>query len=78
MVYYCVNNSREYHGESPQSLEIEEDTAPAVEFLIENYPQYVTVEELPVEDEIKRLQIAANLWEVGLLITEAPLGDTSA
>lgn len=68
-----MNNSKEYHGEEPQSFEVDEDTAPAIEYLVQNYPEYVTVEDLPVEDEVKRIEIAATLWEVGLVITEVPL-----
>lgn len=76
-IYYSVNNSREYHAEEPQYLEIDADLAPAVEALISHYPEYLAVEEFPIEDTAAKVQIASDLWEHGLLMTEEPLGYTS-
>lgn len=73
-IYYSVNNSREYHAEEPQILDIAENFGPAIEVLVKSYPNYVSISELPLDDEIERIQIASDLWEVGLIKTSEPLG----
>lgn len=47
--------------------------APAVEFLIHNYPEYVTVDSLPSPTLDERVEIASVLYDKGLLITGEPL-----
>ena len=40
-----------------QFLEVDSDVAPAVEALITSYPNYVTVDSLPMDDQIMKLQV---------------------
>ncbi len=47
-IYHNLDNGKIYKEKEPQYLECELDTAPAIEFLINKYPKYVTVEELPL------------------------------
>ncbi len=48
-----------WHEKEPQFLEVEHDAVPAIEFLIKNYPNYCTVDELPLqtmEEKVMRLK----------------------
>ncbi|GBP72357.1 Bifunctional lysine-specific demethylase and histidyl-hydroxylase NO66 [Eumeta japonica] len=72
-LYYHTDNSLEYQGMELQYLEINEDLAPAIETLIELYPEYVSVENLNIDDEAGKVQVAKDLWERGLVMTEYPL-----
>ncbi|XP_011548076.3 ribosomal oxygenase 1 [Plutella xylostella] len=72
-LYYSVENSLEYHAHEPQYLEIDESLAPAIETLLTSYPEYVFVENLDVASEADKLQVANDLWERGLVMTEYPL-----
>lgn len=69
-IYYYVDNSREYHEYEPNFIEIEENDAFAVEQLIKSYPCYVTVKQLEVADEERKIDIVQSLWDRGLLMLE--------
>lgn len=49
LIYHNLENGRVWHEKEPQYLEVESEAAPAIEFLIKNYPNYCTVEELPLK-----------------------------
>jgi len=72
-VYYSSENSKEYHGFEENFLEIDPTDAPAVEVLIRAYPTFITAEELQLEDVDRGLNLAQDLWEKGILMTEDPL-----
>lgn len=72
-IYYCTENSKVYHEEEEQFLEVENDIVPAVVLLMQSYPKYVRIEELPVEDEAQKIQAVSDLWERGILVTKIPL-----
>ena len=74
-LYYNVENTREYHeiGPEPYFLEIDEETAPAIEALIQSYPKYRSVESLPLADSDKKMQVAQDLWEKKLVLTRQTL-----
>ncbi|ROT84728.1 putative bifunctional lysine-specific demethylase and histidyl-hydroxylase NO66-like [Penaeus vannamei] len=72
-LYHTLENSREYHAEEPQYLEIVPESAPVVEALIHAYPQYITIENLPLEEETEKMAVVSGLWERGLLVTAQPL-----
>ncbi len=42
-LYYCVENSREYQEVEPQYLEVDAETAPLIETLLNEYPKYMKV-----------------------------------
>lgn len=54
-LYHTLENSREYHAEEPQFLEIVPESAPVVEALIHAYPKYITIENLPLEEESEKV-----------------------
>lgn len=72
-LYYYAENSLEYHGNELPFLEIEEQYAPAIETLMNTYPEYVSVENLDIPNDTDKLQIADALWSRGLIMTEYPL-----
>lgn len=72
-IYYNTENSRIYHGEDEQFLDIDLNLVPAVSYLMQSFPNYVSVEELPIDGDELKLQIASDLWERGLLVTKTPL-----
>ncbi len=49
LVYHNLDNNRVYQEKEPQYLEVESQAAPAVEFLIKSYPNYVTIDEIPLK-----------------------------
>jgi len=73
MLYYSTENTREYHEVDAQCLEIGADLAPAVEHLITSYPEFVKVEDLPLDDLQDRMKVVGDLWERGILMTSDPL-----
>ncbi|KAI8784815.1 bifunctional lysine-specific demethylase and histidyl-hydroxylase NO66-like isoform X2 [Biomphalaria pfeifferi] len=75
-VYYNVENARVYRTGEPNFIEITAEMAPAVEFLINAYPEYTSIESLPLENIADQLSIATILYEKGLLITGEPLETT--
>ncbi|KAK0180287.1 hypothetical protein PV327_005947 [Microctonus hyperodae] len=72
-LYYSADNSREYHEYEVQFLEVGKDLAPAVAKIISVYPEFIKVDELPVEGEDNKVQVARDLWEKCIIVTEVPL-----
>ena len=48
LIYHNLENGRVYHEKEVQYLEVEPEAEPAITFLINNYPKYCTVEDLPL------------------------------
>lgn len=72
-IYYCVENTREYHEAEEQFLEIDSDLAPAVEAIVTAYPEYVKAEDLPLENLEEKMKVVQDLWERKLIMTREPL-----
>ncbi|KAL8610962.1 hypothetical protein ACOMHN_042578 [Nucella lapillus] len=72
-VYHSLENARVYHGNPPQYIEISSEMAPAVEYLIDVYPEYVPIDCLPLDTLQEKLAVASTLYDKGLLMTEEPL-----
>lgn len=72
-LYYNTENGKVYHSEEEQVLEIEESNAIIVKKLQNLYPAYIKITELPLEDEMVKLQVISDLWERGLVVTKEPL-----
>ena len=56
--------------ETVTTVEIDEETLPCVQALIQAYPNFVPIEELPIEDLEQKMKIAQDMWEKKLLMTE--------
>jgi hypothetical protein len=68
-----MDNSRVHHGSALRPLEFELDDAPAVEALLNAYPEAVAVKELPhppTDDLDDKLEIAKALFSEGFLVYE--------
>ncbi|XP_020721927.2 ribosomal oxygenase 1 [Bombus terrestris] len=72
-IYYTSENSKEYHEYEPQFLEVGEEFVPAIRDMILRYPDFIRVEDLPIDSEDNKIQIVKDLWEKCLLVTENPL-----
>jgi len=74
-LYYSTENTRQYReiDVEEHSLEVGEESAPAVEQLINIYPGWLKVESLECEELEQRMRLAADLWEKGILMTSQPL-----
>jgi len=75
-VYYSVDNARVYHGADPFFFNISSEDAPCVEHLINAYPHFTCVDDLPLDDLDAKLNVVSMLYERGLLITSQPLETT--
>ncbi|XP_028653091.2 ribosomal oxygenase 1 [Erpetoichthys calabaricus] len=71
-LYYSLDNSRVYHKEEPKSFEVNSEHCDSIEFLINSYPSFVTVDSLPCEKLVEKISIAKLLFAKGLLVTEEP------
>lgn len=69
-VYFHSDNSKEYHEYEPTFMEIDEDDSPVITMLTNEYPKFVAVKDLPVDDEERKLAIVMDLWNKGLLATD--------
>lgn len=69
-VYFHSDNSKEYHEYEPTFMEIDEDDAPVITMLTNEYPKFLAVKELPIDDEERKLAIVMDLWNKGLLVTD--------
>ncbi|XP_066583682.1 ribosomal oxygenase 1 [Prorops nasuta] len=72
-LYYSTENTKEYHEYEPQFLEVEKEFVPAIKEIITHYPEYISVEDLPIEGEDNKIQIAKDLWEKCIVVTKNPL-----
>lgn len=72
-IYFNVENSREYEEVEPMFLEVEADLVPAFKALINSYPAYIKVENLPIEELDMKMKVVQDLWEKKLLLTKNPL-----
>lgn len=69
-IYYNIKNSPIYHAEDEQFVDIDLNLVPAVSHLVQNFPNYVSIKELPIDDDALKLQIVSVLWDRGLLVTK--------
>jgi len=72
-IYFNVENSREYEEVEPMFLEVEADLIPAFKALINSYPAYMKVENLPIGELDMKMKVVQDLWEKKLLLTKNPL-----
>ena len=70
VVYHCMDNSRQMFGGAINPLEFELDDGPAIEALLQAYPEPVMVMELPhpSEDLEDKIGVAEALFKEGFLV----------
>ena len=76
-VYHNLDNIRIFEKVDPQFIELDSDMAPAVEMLLHRYPGYVKVDDFPLDNVQDRVELAAALYEKGILVTREPLDHMS-
>ncbi|XP_050311214.1 ribosomal oxygenase 1 [Anthonomus grandis grandis] len=72
-LYFCTDNAKTYHGEEEQWMEIDDMLIPGVEMLQKSYPDFIVVDNLPIDDEAEKLSLVYSLWEHGMIVTDGPL-----
>lgn len=72
-MYHSMENTRVYKEVQPQYVDIGFDLMPAVEALLEAYPQYLAVQDFPLTTDDDKLNLAGLLYDKGLLMSEFPL-----
>lgn len=72
-IYHSLDNARVYHGSELQFIDISAETGPAVEYLIHSYPEFVTIDSLPLATLDEKVATASVLYDHGLLLTSEPL-----
>lgn len=72
VVYHSMDNSREMFGAPLQPLEFELDDGPAIEALLQAYPEPVSVADLPhpSEEDDDKLSLAQALFKEGFLVID--------
>lgn len=68
-LYYSTENSKVFHGEEEQWLELDTSMVPAILYLQKAYPKFVKIKDIPLEDVELKIQLVYDLWEHGILIT---------
>mmetsp|Transcript_20233 Transcript_20233/g.26342 ORF Transcript_20233/g.26342 Transcript_20233/m.26342 type:complete len:194 (-) Transcript_20233:146-727(-) len=72
VVYHCMDNARWHHGAALNPLEFPLDDAPAIDALINAYPEPVQVKDLPhpssSDDLETKAEITAALFKEGFLV----------
>lgn len=59
LLYHSMENTRQYREVEPQYIEIGAHLSPAVEYLLHSYPNYVRVEELPLDTLDDKVRISS-------------------
>ena len=62
-IFHSTENGRVYHKRPIQSIEIDDDLAPAVDCLIQSYPKYISVGSLHFYLDDLMIAIANLLYE---------------
>ncbi|XP_025103445.1 ribosomal oxygenase 1-like [Pomacea canaliculata] len=74
-IYHSLENSRT-REDTPRYIVISSESAPAVECLIDAYPEYITIDSLPLASVTDKVEIATTLYDKGMLMTSHPLPTT--
>ncbi|XP_015171682.1 PREDICTED: bifunctional lysine-specific demethylase and histidyl-hydroxylase NO66 [Polistes dominula] len=72
-LYYSTDNSKEFHGNELQYLEIDDVFVPGIKKLLLVYPEFIKIKDLPIDDEESRYQVAKDLWDRGIIMTDEPI-----
>ncbi|TMW60699.1 hypothetical protein Poli38472_000741 [Pythium oligandrum] len=68
IVYHCKENSRLHHEMPISPLEFELDDAESIEFILQSYPEYFRVGDLPHEDSDDQIELCKALYKEGILM----------
>lgn len=71
-LYFYSDNSTEYQGNEVSFMEVDETAVNVVKRLIQIYPAYIKIRDLP-EGYENAMSVSYSLWDRGLIITKTPL-----
>lgn len=72
-LYYYADNSKEYHENDLNFLEVDDSGVEIIKKLIQQYPKYMRVRDLAPQNFDAAQAVAYELWDRGLLMTNVPL-----
>jgi hypothetical protein len=73
VAYYTTDNARSYHDRPLSTLGVDKETLPALEMLFTAYPEFVSIDSLPLGTIEDRITFISTLYEKGLVRTEYEL-----
>jgi lysine-specific demethylase/histidyl-hydroxylase NO66 len=73
VAYYTTDNARSYHDRPISTLGVDKETLPALEILFTIYPQFTSIDSLPLATIEDKITFASTLYEKGLIRTEYEL-----
>jgi len=62
-----------YHSEEPKFQPIPSEFSMALDKLLQTYPKFVAVKDLPLENDDLKLDCSEELFDKGFIMTEKPL-----
>jgi len=72
-VYHNLQNPTVYHSEEPKFQPIPSEFSMALDKLLQTYPKFVAVKDLPLENDDLKLDCSEELFDKGFIMTEKPL-----
>jgi len=73
MIYHAIENSRSYHETPAQMINISAEEIEATQCIIDSYPSYVTVKDIPLKTVEKKVNFLTLLYNHGVIRTKLPL-----
>lgn len=68
VVYHSLENARVYHQDAPQRLELPAECMEVVVHVMESWPRYVKVGDVPgAEEDEEVVEVVVALYDAGLL-----------
>lgn len=83
-VYYCTDNTKEYHAQDEIYFDVPEGWARGIDALIRKYPKFIEMKEIPIgesengseeSDRDDLVDFVYALWERGLLLFNVPVSE---
>jgi lysine-specific demethylase/histidyl-hydroxylase NO66 len=71
--YYTTDNARSYHDRPISTLGVDKETLPALEVLFATYPDFMSIDSLPLATIEDKITFASTLYEKGLIRTQYEL-----
>ncbi|CAF1477233.1 unnamed protein product [Adineta steineri] len=73
VAYYTTDNARSYHDRPLSTLGVDKETLPALEMLFTTYPQFLSIDSLPLATVEDKIAFISTLYEKGLVRTQFEL-----
>jgi hypothetical protein len=73
VAFYTTDNARNYHDRPISTLGVDKETLPALEMLFTVYPNFTSIDSLPLATIEDKITFVSTLYEKGLVRTEYEL-----